>query len=151
MTIGRYRVIQQLGRGAMGRVWEVEDLDGQHYALKLPDSVVGSDAAMRLAREANALRLLSHENLVAAVDVFTDRGALFLVMEKVVGRSLTDRIAEGPMHPRAALVLARQLLDGIGHAHARGIVHRDLKPDNVMLADMGAGSERRFWTSASSS
>lgn len=79
MTIGRYRVIQQLGRGAMGRVWEVEDLDGQHYALKLPDSVVGSDAAMRLAREANALRLLSHENLVAAVDVFTDRPFLCTV------------------------------------------------------------------------
>ena len=141
MTIGKYRVIQPLGRGGMGRVWEVEDRDGRRYALKLPDSVIGGEAAMRLAREANALRMLDHENLVAAVDVFTEAGALVLVMEKVVGRSLTERLSEGPVHPRAALVLARQLLDGIGHAHARGIVHRDLKPDHVMLVDMG-GWER---------
>jgi serine/threonine protein kinase len=141
MTLGHYRVVQQLGRGAMGAVWEVEDAGGMRYALKSPDGVSNSDAAKRFAREANALRLLDHPNLVAAVEVFVEGGALFLVMEKVTGRSLTRRIAEGPLHPRQALVLARQLLDGIGHAHAQGIVHRDLKPENVMLVDMG-GWER---------
>jgi serine/threonine protein kinase len=141
MTLGRYRVVHQLGRGAMGAVWEVEDAGGMRYALKSPDSVSNSDAAKRFAREANALRMLDHPNLVAAVEVFVEGGALFLVMEKVTGRALTRRIAEGALHPRQALVLARQLLDGIGHAHAQGIVHRDLKPENVMLVDMG-GWER---------
>ena len=141
MTLGTYRVVQELGRGAMGAVWEVEDASGVRYALKSPDSLSNSDAAKRFAREANALRLLDHPNLVAAVEVFVEAGALFLVMEKVTGRPLTRRVAEGPLHPRQALVLARQLLDGIGHAHTHGIVHRDLKPENVMLVDMG-GWER---------
>src|SRR5207244_9766713 len=66
---------------------------------------------------------------------------LFLVMEKVGGRTLTKILQEGPFHPRRALILARQLLDGIGHAHGHGLVHRDLKPDNIMVVDMG-GWER---------
>jgi len=141
ITLGRYRVLQELGRGAMGAVWEVEDASGQRYALKSPEGMSNSDAAKRFAREANALRLLDHPNLVAAIEVFVEHRTLFLVMEKVVGRSLTKRIAQGRLHPREALVIARQLLDGIGHAHAHGIVHRDLKPDHVMLVDMG-GWER---------
>src|SRR4029079_11866459 len=67
---------------------------------------------------------------------------LFLVMERVYGRTLNKVMtAEGPLQPRRALVIARQLLDGVGHAHAQGLVHRDLKPDNIMLVDMG-GWER---------
>jgi serine/threonine-protein kinase len=139
--VGQYRVVRQIGRGGMGGVWEVEDAGGMRYALKSPDGLTGSDAAKRFAREANALRLLDHPNLVAAVDVFVEGKVLYLVMERVVGRSLTELISQGRVHPRQAIVLTRQLLDGIGHAHAQGIVHRDLKPDNVMLVDMG-GWER---------
>ena len=139
--IGRYRVIQAIGRGGMGGVWEVEDDAGNHYALKAPASGMTPEAAKRFAREVNAVRMLDHPNLVAAVDVFVEAGYLFLVMEKVVGVNLTAAIAEGPFKPRRALVLARQMLDGVGHAHAHGLVHRDLKPDNIMLVDMG-GWER---------
>jgi serine/threonine protein kinase len=141
MTVGRYRVLSQLGRGAMGGVWEVEDPTGARFALKSPAGVTNGDAAKRFAREANALRMLDHPNLVAALDLFVEGRGLYLVMEKVSGQTLTDVIAAGRLHPRRALVLARQLLDGIGHAHAHGIVHRDLKPENVMLIDMG-GWER---------
>ena len=144
MQLGRYRVIGPLGHGGMGGVWEVEDGAGNRYALKAPASGVSAattNATQRFAREVNALRMLDHPNLVAAVDVFVEAGYLFLVMEKVNGQTLTKLIAQGPVHPRRALVLARQLLDGIGHAHGHGIVHRDLKPDNVMLVDMG-GWER---------
>jgi eukaryotic-like serine/threonine-protein kinase len=139
MMLGRYRLVAPLGRGGMGGVWEVEDPDGNRYALKSPVSGMASqvDAAKRFAREANALRMLDHPNLVAAVEVFVEAGYLFLVMEKVVGTTLTKVIAQGPMQPRHALVLARQLLEGIGHAHGQGLVHRDLKPDNVMIVDMG--------------
>ena len=129
--VGRYRVISALGRGGMGGVLEVEDDAGKRYALKAPmQDLEGIDVARRFAREANALRLLDHPNLVAAVDVFSEAGRLYLVMEKVDGETLTN-----------VLVITRQTLAGVGHAHAQGLVHRDLKPDNILLVDMG-GWER---------
>ena len=149
--VGRYRVVGAIGRGGMGGVYEVEDAAGARFALKSPIADVSgtTDATARFAREANALRLLDHPNLVAAVDVFVDRGSLCLVMEKVIGRTLHAAIAAGKggadgwagLPPRQAMVLTRQLLEGVGHAHSLGIVHRDLKPDNVLLVDMG-GWER---------
>jgi eukaryotic-like serine/threonine-protein kinase len=151
--IGRYRVIRSLGRGGMAGVYEVEDPDGHRFALKAPivDVNPNGDVTRRFAREANALRLLDHPNLVAAVDVFVEAGYLFLVMEKVEGPTLAQRMSGDAsvggkpgrvaIAPRRALVTARQILDGAGHAHARHLVHRDLKPDNVLLLDMG-GWER---------
>ena len=137
--IGRYRVVAPLGRGGMGGVYEVEDELGARFALKAPlvDVSAVGEVTRRFAREANALRMLDHPNLVAAVDVFVEAGALFLVMEKVIGRTL----GHAARAPRQALVLVRQMLEGIGHAHALGIVHRDLKPENMILVDMG-GWER---------
>ncbi|TMQ05557.1 MAG: serine/threonine protein kinase [Deltaproteobacteria bacterium] len=150
--IGRYRVIRSLGRGGMAGVYEVEDDAGQRFALKSPlvDVNASGDVTRRFAREANALRLLDHPNLVAAVDVFVEAGYLFLVMEKVEGKTLAHALGRDaapgkavrtPLAARRALVLARQMLDGIGHAHAHHLVHRDLKPDNILLVDMG-GWER---------
>jgi eukaryotic-like serine/threonine-protein kinase len=156
--IGRYRVVASLGRGGMGGVLEVEDDAGARYALKVPiQDVEGAEVTRRFAREANALRLLDHPNLVSAVDVFVEAGYLFLVMEKVEGATLTQALMPAPppgdrrtppgrigrtaFAPRRALVTARQILDGVGHAHARNLVHRDLKPDNILLIDMG-GWER---------
>ncbi len=141
--IGRYRVIAPLGRGGMGGVFEVEADDGTRYALKAPitDGTSSGAVTKRFAREANALRMLDHPNLVAAVDAFAEAGLLFLVMEKVSGPTLAERLGAGPLAPRQALVFARQMLDGIGHAHAQGLVHRDLKPENAILVDMG-GWER---------
>src|SRR6476661_8730260 len=85
MTIGKYRLVAPLGRGGMGGVWEVEDAAGMKYALKSPASGMNpaAETTKRFAREANAVRLLDHPNLVAAVDVFVESGYLFLVMEKV--------------------------------------------------------------------
>jgi serine/threonine protein kinase len=151
--IGRYRVIKPLGRGGMAGVYEVEDDAGRRLALKAPivDVNASGDATRRFAREANALRMLDHPNLITAVDVFVEAGFLFLVMEKVEGATLGQvlsapapdggRPTRAPLAPRRALVLARQILDGAGHAHAQNLVHRDLKPDNILLLDMG-GWER---------
>jgi serine/threonine-protein kinase len=144
MRLGKYTLVGPLGRGGMGGVWEVRDDAGNTFALKSPAGGMNpqAQAMARFAREANAVRMLDHPNLVAAVDVFVEAGYLFLVMERVHGRTLTKILAqEGRMQPRRALVIARQLLDGVGHAHGHGLVHRDLKPDNIMLVDMG-GWER---------
>ena len=137
--LGKYLVVEKIGRGGMGGVYEVMDEAGVRYALKSPvmDINPNADVTKRFAREANALRMLDHPNLVAAADVFVHGGYLFLVMEKVVGRPLGKLIAEGPLPPRKALVFARQILEGVGHAHSHGIVHRDLKPDNLLVVDMG--------------
>jgi eukaryotic-like serine/threonine-protein kinase len=143
MRLGKYTLVAPIGKGGMGGVWEVADAEDNRYALKSPAAGMNpqAESTKRFAREANAVRMLDHPNLVSAVDVFVEAGYLFLVMEKVVGRTLTKLMDEGPMLPRAALVLARQIIDGVGHAHAHGLVHRDLKPDNIMLVDMG-GWER---------
>jgi serine/threonine-protein kinase len=151
--IGAYRVIGPLGRGGMGGVYEVEDDSGRRLAMKsqLQDTG-GANVTQRFAREANALRMLDHQHLVGAVDVFVEAGQLYLVMEKVTGRTLTKRMLE-LIEPRTALVLARQILEGVDHAHTRGIVHRDLKPDNVLLVDMGGWDRVKiidFGTSSSS-
>jgi len=151
--IGRYRVIRSLGRGGMAGVYEVEDDAGQRFALKAPIVDVNASGAVtrRFAREANALRLLDHPNLVAAVDVFVEAGFLFLVMEKVEGQTLGQALGPASpiggkpvktaLAPRRALVMARQILEGVGHAHHHHLVHRDLKPENILLLDMG-GWER---------
>jgi eukaryotic-like serine/threonine-protein kinase len=140
--VGKYRVIGPLGRGGMGGVFEVEDGAGRRFALKSPlRDIEGSAVTQRFAREANALRLVEHENLVAAVDVFVEAHQLFLVMEKVSGVALSSLLAKGRLEPRRALVIARQLLAGVGHAHAKGLVHRDLKPDHILLVAMPGGWE----------
>jgi serine/threonine-protein kinase len=146
--VGKYTLVASLGRGGMGGVWEVKDDAGEIFALKSPASgvTVNADAQRRFAREANALRLLDHPNLVAARDVFVECGYLFLVMERVVGRTLAQTLAGKPISPRRALVIARQLLEGVGHAHANQLVHRDLKPENVML--VVHGSPPTTWESA---
>ena len=137
--VGRYRIVGAIGRGGMGGVFEVEDDGGNRWALKAPvqDVAGNTEVTRRFAREANVLRVLDHPNLVAAVDVFVEDGTLCLVMEKVAGRTLTKSIAAG-LAPSQALVIARQILEGVDHAHAQGLVHRDLKPDNILLVEMGA-------------
>ena len=128
----------------MGGVCEVEDATGARFALKSPivDMNRAGEVDARFAREANALRMLEHPNLVAAVDVFVEAGDA--VPRDGEGRRPHARRRRSPRArctPRQALVLARQMLEGVGHAHAQGLVHRDLKPDNIMLVDMG-GWER---------
>ncbi|HUQ04983.1 MAG TPA: serine/threonine-protein kinase [Kofleriaceae bacterium] len=135
----RYVVRDVLGHGAMGAVYEVEGADGVRHAMKsaLPDLDDGGEAVRRLAREGNALQLLAHDNIVGAVDQVAEGGRLFVIMELARGKSLSELVMRGALEPRRALVLARQILDGVEHAHARGVVHRDLKPDNVVVTMAG--------------
>ena len=127
LVLGRdvagYVVHAVLGHGGMGAVYEVVAPDGARRAMKvaLPDLDDGGQAARRLAREGNALQLLEHPNIVASIDRVVDGGRLYLVMELIAGTSLRRLIDGGPRAPRRALVLARQILDGVEHAHRRGV------------------------------
>ncbi|MCA9673577.1 MAG: serine/threonine protein kinase [Kofleriaceae bacterium] len=141
---GRYRLRRPLGRGGLGEVHEAEDLrTGAAVAIKLllPALRTLEGALRRFEREAAAGGFLQHPNLVdvTALGALPD-GTLYLVMELVAGEDLGKLIARGPVPPRRALGLVRQVLGGLHHLHALGLVHRDLKPDNLMIAT-GAGGE----------
>src|SRR3954453_14842611 len=124
--VGRYRVIGELGRGGMASVWEVEDSTGTRFALKSPEGRLDPRTLARFAREMHALTKLEHPSLVAAKDSFVEGGHHFLVMDLIEGCSLDAVLKYGPLPIRDALAIARQVLEGIAHAHAHGYVHRDL-------------------------
>ncbi|MCO5165796.1 MAG: tetratricopeptide repeat protein [Planctomycetes bacterium] len=136
--VGPYEVHEQLGRGGMGAVHRATDArTGEQVALKLL-AAADERARRRLALEARALARLRHEHVVALLDVGEERGAPWLAMELVRGRSLQERVdREGPLPPRRAAELVRDVALGLAHAHALGVLHRDLKPANVLLPDGG--------------
>ncbi len=138
---GRYRLRALLGEGAMGAVYGAEEVaSGRPVAIKaLHPELAGSDELRRrFEREGLVHGFLQHPHVVEVYEVgIGDDGALFLAMELVSGRSLRDLIDERPLHPRRALVITRQVLLGLGHAHQHGLVHRDLKPANIMVARAG--------------
>jgi serine/threonine-protein kinase len=139
----RYRVLAPLGRGGMGAVYRVSHtMLKKELALKFLHPELGrlDEVSRRFEREAEAAARLDHPNIVAVTDFGrTQDGMLFLVMELLNGRSLTDVIRpEGVARPlplERALRIQRQILRALDHAHASGIIHRDLKPDNIMLIE----------------
>ncbi len=139
---GRYRIVRELGRGAMGVVYEaVHEGLGRKCALKLlrPAQSSDQDAVRRFEREARILAKLASPHLVEVLDVArTDEGVPFLVMELLEGESLEARIARGPLVREEALAVLRDVSLGVHAAHVAGVVHRDLKLSNVMLTATGA-------------
>jgi len=141
-NIGRFKVLSELGRGAMGAVFLAEDpLIGRSVALKTVDpACFASDrtAKERFLREARAAGRLNHPNIVTVFDVGEAGSEAFIVMELVEGRTLTDVIAAGdplPAHTIADIVA--QVAEALDFAHTRGVVHRDIKPSNIMLTGRG--------------
>lgn len=138
-VLSHYQIVSEAGSGAMGRVYEARDRRlNRSVALKVlhADEVTGS-RRRRFVREAQAASRLSHPGLVAIYDVGSQNGCDFIVMEWVRGRTLRERMDEGPLTLSEALDCCRQLADAVAAAHAAGIIHRDLKPRNVMVDDAG--------------
>jgi len=141
----RYRAIKELGRGAMGIVYEVEDTtSGEHLALKVMLHGDGRpDLVERFRREAQSSARIASENVV----LITDSGLApeidnkpFMVMELLHGTHLGDHLARrGRFSVREACELLRQAANALDRAHAAGIVHRDLKPENLFLHEPGNG------------
>jgi len=140
--IGKYPVIREIGKGAMGTVYEGFDPDtGEKVAIKilraehLADSSADS-ASARFEREAQATGRLRHPNIVA-VHEYGEQGRIkFIAMEFLDGRELRQLMRErGRFGLDDAVFILLQLLEALGHSHHRGVVHRDIKPSNVMVMD----------------
>jgi serine/threonine protein kinase len=140
-TIGRFRVIRPLGRGAQGVVYLAFDpqLERQVAIKTLPLGADGAaDRIDRLMQEARAASRLSHPNIVPVYEVGTDSAVPYVVLEYVEGPTLRQLLsADGAMAPPHAVRIMSQILAGIAHAHSKGLVHGDIKPSNILLSHSG--------------
>jgi len=137
LLTGRYEVIEEIGRGGMGRVYKVFDRKVKEVvALKLikPEISVSEKAVERFKNELRFARRIAHRNVCRMFDVGEEGLTHFLTMEYVPGEDLKAFIRRsGQLTPSKAVSLARQTADGLAEAHRLGIVHRDLKPQNIMI------------------
>src|ERR1019366_3840728 len=135
-TLGHYRVLQKIGAGGMGVVYQGLDthLD-RLVALKIlpQESVADSERRRRFAQEAKAASALNHPNIITVYDIDNADGVDFIAMEYVEGRTLEQLIGRHGMPLKQALAYATQIADAMSKAHAAGIIHRDLKPTNIMI------------------
>jgi serine/threonine protein kinase len=136
---GRYRLVQRVANGMMGRVYEATRLsDNQRVALKLlqpseDDPLLAAQYQARFRREAEALARLDHPNIVRVYECGFDSES-WLAMEYVDGSTLAKILrTRGHLPASEVLTISRQLCAALNHAHDQGVIHRDLKPANVIL------------------
>ncbi|HZU83543.1 MAG TPA: serine/threonine-protein kinase, partial [Polyangiaceae bacterium] len=139
VAAGQYRIVRRMGAGATGVIYEaVRISDGIPVAIKLLRAAAAHEAVAsdRLRREAEALGLAWHPNVVEVIDHgHLPDGTAYLVMEQLHGVSLAARLrTRGRLQPSELLPIAMQVCDALAAVHAAGVVHRDVKPSNIFLA-----------------
>jgi eukaryotic-like serine/threonine-protein kinase len=145
LVASRYRLIEQVGSGAMGVVWKAQDERlGRTVAIKrlivryALSETVTEEVRRRAMREARIAARLQHRNAIALFDVAEDDGDPILVMEFLPSKSLSAVLEErGTLPPHEAAEIGAQVAEAIAAAHAVGIAHRDIKPGNILLAENG--------------
>ena len=136
--LGRYQIISELGRGAMGVVYKAEDPSlTRMVSIKTINLAMQGDARAeyeaRFFREAKAAGAFSHPNVIIIYDVGRERDLAYIAMELLEGTELRDIMANERIPLAGVLEIGAQIADGLAAAHERGVVHRDIKPANIMI------------------
>jgi eukaryotic-like serine/threonine-protein kinase len=143
--LGQYRVLEELGRGGMGRVYKaVHQTMGRFVALKVlaPELTKTEKARDLFQREVKAAARLNHPNIVTAFDAYLNGDRFFLVMEFVDGPNLSQLVKEqGPLPVEQACEYIRQTAVGLDYAHQLGLIHRDIKPSNLLVQQTTSGPQ----------
>ena len=138
---GRYEIIEELGKGGMGKVYRVEDKKiKQEVALKLVKPEIASDKKTieRFSNELKTARMISHRNVCRMFDLGEEKGTNYITMEYISGEDLKSFIRRArQLTTGTAINIAKQVCEGLIEAHRLGVVHRDLKPQNVMIDKEG--------------
>jgi serine/threonine-protein kinase len=140
----KYRIVRLIGEGGMGAVYEGENVRiSRRVAIKVLHAgfTQNREVIQRFEREAQAAGRIGNDHILEVLDLGSlPNGDHFLVMEYLEGQPLSGRIKQaGRLAPLEMATLIRQVLVGLGAAHAVGIVHRDLKPDNIFILKEKAG------------
>jgi len=134
---GRYHIIEEMGRGGMGRVYKVFDREiNEKVALKLLRPEIASDEKMivRFRNELKFARKITHKNICRMYDLNKEEEAMYITMEYVRGEDLKSSVTRvGPLSGGKTIFTAKQICEGLAEAHRLGVVHRDLKPQNIMI------------------
>jgi serine/threonine protein kinase len=140
-TVGNYRIVRELGQGAMGAVYEAMDvMVERRVAIKMLRAEIARqpDLIERFRVEAVTLARLNHPSTALLYNFFREGDDYYMVMEFVPGRTLDAIVRQsGKLHPAAAANILRQVLEGMAHAHRMGVLHRDIKPANIMVTGEG--------------
>src|SRR3981081_2185793 len=139
-TVSHYHIVGKLGGGGMGVVYEAEDTRlSRHVALKfIPEEMVHDRKSLdRFVREARAASQLNHPGICTIHDLDDNGGHPFIVMEKMEGVSLKERLRGKPMELDEILDIGIQVADALAASHAKGIIHRDIKPANIFVSQSG--------------
>jgi serine/threonine protein kinase len=158
--IDRFRIVRELGRGGMGKVYEAIDCKTNSVvAIKLirTRGAFAEHQRIGFLREARSIAALRHPNIVEVYDIGQDRGHLYMVMEYLEGRSLRALIQDNEeIDFPSMLRIMSQIAKALAFAHSEGVIHGDIKPDNIMvltnglakLVDFGLAQQQNGWQNA---
>jgi len=137
----RYEIIEELGKGGMGKVYRVEDKKiKEEVALKLIKPEIASDkkTIARFSNELKMARKIAHRNVCKMYDLGEEKGTHYITMEYVPGEDLKSFIRRAELLSAGkAVFIANQVVEGLTEAHRLGVIHRDLKPQNIMIDEEG--------------